>query len=143
MRRARSCASPSVGYGVGEPYYEVGFSNVIVGGTDRVGLPDREVGRQDREVRPAVTTGSGGGDARAAPRDGLSARTPGQSLPMVIAASTLWTVVFIVGVIVLGLLAAGASRAPGDMAERGVTPLGAKLPESDEMVRPPEEGGPR
>jgi hypothetical protein len=34
-------------------------------------------------------------------------------------------------------------RAAGETAERGVTPLGAKLPEAPGMRRPPEEGGPR
>jgi hypothetical protein len=67
----------------------------------------------------------------------------GYSLGMVIAASTLWTIVFAVVVIVLGLLGAAAFRAPGDAAARGMTPLGAKLPDSPEMRRPPEEGGPR
>jgi hypothetical protein len=59
---------------------------------------------------------------------------------MVIAASTLEIVVFVVIVVVLGVLAGGAFTNAGRAAER-VTPLGSSVPQPPEMRKPPEEGG--
>jgi len=59
---------------------------------------------------------------------------------MIIAASTLEIVGFVVFVVVLGILAGGFFSTTGRTAERN-TQLGNRAPQPPEMRKPPEEGG--
>jgi hypothetical protein len=63
-------------------------------------------------------------------------------MAMPIAASTVEIVLFVMVVVALGLLAAGAFRRTGDAAER-TTPLGSQVPKVPEQdfKRPRDEGG--